>query len=127
MKKILILIILLATVNAYAQDFQLPNIKPIGTSARDFCPKDWLVSDSVRGDLNNDQLDDIVFVIQKKDSVILSKDEIDDKEKVLPKILMIVLSRINGKYFLAEMNSKLLMNDTRPPTYDEPFQSMWID
>ncbi|MEO6836778.1 MAG: hypothetical protein ABI185_00215 [Ginsengibacter sp.] len=110
------------------QSFNYPSIKQKGNSIHDFVPKGWIILKSTKGDLNNDQYNDIAFVLQHRDSVSLSKDEdgISDTVITQPRILIIAFfNNVKKQYDLVEQsNSFILYYDN--PSMDEPFQNISI-
>src|SRR5687768_5784191 len=83
MRQLLTIILLLNFGLAFGQDFSFPRIDTYGKTIVDFIPQGWILLDSAAGDLNNDQFNDIAFVIQHKDSVSLVKKEDDYTDTVL--------------------------------------------
>jgi hypothetical protein len=49
---------------SYGQDFSYPTIKKGGKTISDFVPTDWIILDSIKGDLNRDFIDDVVVILQ---------------------------------------------------------------
>jgi hypothetical protein len=126
MKTILTYVMWILTIGAYGQSYQLPIIKNEGYSAQDFSPVGWFVSDSIQGDLSKDNLIDKVFIIKKKDSIVL-KDNEGDEYTIQPRIIAIAFKNSSNKYGLIETNEKLLIDYNFPKTYDDPFTLMNIE
>ena len=126
MKKILTYLLWALTISSYGQDYQFPTLRNKAHSAQDFSPEGWFVSDSIQGDLNKDDLVDKVFIIKKKDSVIV-KDKNGDEYLIHPRIIAIAFKNVSNKYVLSETNQKLLMDYNIPPAYDDPFNLMTIE
>jgi hypothetical protein len=125
MRKILTYIFLTTAINSFGQDYQFPALKTESISAKDFSPKGWFVADSIYGDLNRDELVDKVFILKKRDSVVIT-DINNDEYKIQPRVLVVVFKNDNAKYLLSEINKKLLIDYNFPPTYSPPFSSMTI-
>jgi hypothetical protein len=113
---------------AFGQNFIYPTIKSNGGTITKFVPDGWAVLDSAFGDLNGDKLDDIAFVLQHRDSIVLTKTEggYSDTVTTQPRILVLVFyNSITKQYDLIEQsNSFILTHDN--PTMDEPFQDISI-
>lgn len=126
MKESLSIILYLLTFVTYGQGNLLPKIKEESNTVNEFSPKGWFVSDSINGDLNKDQHEDVVFILQKKDSVIVTNKD-GDNEKILPRVLVIAFQSADKRYILTEINNQILIDDNFPPTYDPSFNSMEIE
>jgi hypothetical protein len=113
------------TANVFGQNYQFPNFINEGSSARQFAPKGWFVSDSVTGDLNKDSLLDIAFILKKKDKVVVKGNDGDEYE-MLSEVLAVALKGKGGKYLLTETNKKILIDNNYPPTSVPSFSSMRI-
>lgn len=123
MKESLTIILYLLASFTYGQGYSLPTIKAQSNVVKEFAPKGWFVSDSIHGDLNMDHHEDVVFILQKKDSLSVT-DKDGDNEKILPRILVITFRVANKKYVLAETNTQILIDDVFRPTYDPSFNLM---
>lgn len=110
------------------QQFSHPAIKYDGLSARDFAPRGWIVLDSATGDLNNDQLSDLAFVLQHKNSISLIKtaDGYSDTVTTQPRILVIAFYSPSAKQFIIaeQSNSFILHHDN--PNMEDPFDTLLI-
>ena len=126
MKKYLTTILWLLSFVLRGQDYSIPKMKLESNTAKGFSPKCWQVSDSIQGDLNKDQLDDIVFVLAKNDSLMMT-DKYGFDYKVLPAVLVVALMTESGKYMISEMNKQILIDYNSPRTYYPPFNSMQIE
>ena len=126
MNKVLTFVLSIVTIISYGQGYKYPTLRTKGHYASDFSPKGWSVSDSVQGDLNNDGLLDKVFIIKAKNAISV-KDNDGNDFQILPKILVIALKDSTDNFFIAETNSKLLLDDNGPPTHSNPFGSMAIE
>lgn len=94
MKKLLILLSLLIFCLSFGQQqFSYSKIKMEGQSISTFIPIDWKLLASTKGDLNNDKNDDIAFIIQYKDSVVIEKIEFEEKETVITQPRIATLSQ----------------------------------
>lgn len=125
MRQLLFFILIFLFKNSLGQSFYYPSINANGHSIADFVPSGWTILDSAFGDLNNDNRNDAVIILQKKDSVLLVN---SDKDTVLtqPRILLILFrNSIGTALYLKEQNdSFILRNDS--PNMDDPYQEMKI-
>lgn len=126
MKERLTIILYLLTFVTYGQDYPLPKMKAESNAVKEFSPKGWFVSHSIHGDLNEVQREDVVFILQKKDSLgVVDKD--GDNVKILPRTLAIAFRTADGKYVLIETNNQVLIDNNFPPTYDPSFNAIKIE
>ncbi|MBK7882825.1 MAG: hypothetical protein IPJ81_02555 [Chitinophagaceae bacterium] len=68
---ILIIVLLSKATFTFSQKFNYPKIKLLANSLHSFVPKGWIVLDAAFGDLNNDKINDVAFILQHKDSVTI--------------------------------------------------------
>lgn len=128
MRQLLTTIFLLTFGIAFGQDFSYPSINNQGKDINSFIPNGWTLLDSTQGDLNKDNHNDLVIIIQHKDSVTIIKNDFDYNDTVLtqPRILIILFHNqtINQYQLLAQSNSFILNHDK--PNMDEPYQDISI-
>lgn len=67
--KVYVFLVFWCPVWLMAQTFQYPVLQSQVKEAKAFVPEGWTVLDSAFGDLNHDDVADVVMVIQKKDSI----------------------------------------------------------
>jgi hypothetical protein len=125
MKKAMTFMVWLVTVFAHAQNYRLPVIKPQGNSYKDFIPKGWILRDTAAGDINADSFKDVVFVLQKRDSIETTDDD-GYEVKILPRILVVAFGDRHGKFLIKDMNKRMLIHDNFPPSFGDSFQSISI-
>jgi len=75
-------------------------VKHLAENIKDFVPENYMVLDTVSGDLNLDDYNDMIMVLKKNDEEKTS-DVIDNPEK---RPLLILIGELNNKYKLAERN-----------------------
>lgn len=112
------LIILVFVINvsyAFGQDFLLPIIKSNGKQIVDFIPKDWNLVDTITGDLNKDNLKDIVLVIENKNEQYLNTD-------LFQHFILIIAFRdsLNDEFKLIEQCNNLI-------TYNQSSSGPWYE
>lgn len=110
----------------YGQDFLYPNLAKESANILDFIPKDWLLLDSVSGDLNKDDFKDYVLVFQYNDSVSLIN-KYNDTLITQPRILGILFWDISqNKYSLIEQSNSFILNHDNP-NMDDPYDGIKIE
>jgi len=128
MKHLLTILFLLCCCPIFGQGFSYPVIRLHGQVIADLIPKNWVLLDSAIGDLNNDHLNDLCFVIQYKDTVTLVKKSENYSDTVLsqPRILVISFFNPASKQFdfVEQSNTFILSHDD--PNMEEPYQGISI-
>lgn len=111
---------------SFGQDFTYPNINMQGKELKSFIPKGWTLLDSVKGDLNKDNHNDLVLILQYKDSVTLKNID-NDTVRTQPRILVVLLfnKAINQYQLLESSNSFILNHDN--PNMEEPYKGISIN
>jgi hypothetical protein len=113
MKGLLLSILLLCGGVLPAQEFAYPNFPATAKSLAEFVPPKWFLKDIAAGDLNGDQLADLAFVIEYKDTVQERRPD-GNVNMGSPRILGVVFKNAKtGKYDL------LLQNNTFVVRYGE--------
>ena len=79
-----------------------------GKTVNDFIPKGWKILRTVKGDLNNDKLEDTAIVIEKDDKKNIKKNDSLGPEylNLNPRVLLVVFKQKDGTYVLAVKNDK---------------------
>lgn len=113
-------------VFSYGQHFSYPTIKMGGERISDFVPTDWIILDSIKGDLNKDYIDDVVIILQYRDSVTLVNTE-GDTTQTQPRILLILFKNtVTNSFELTDQsNSFILKHDNS--AMEDPYQSLAIN
>jgi len=94
MKQIAILINLFMILHLTALGFEYPEISITAKSLNDFVPKNWKLLKSSKGDINNDKIIDLVFVLEYTDNATITRsskdfngnqiiDSLDSKPRIL--------------------------------------------
>ena len=79
-----------------------------GKTVNDFIPKGWKILRTVKGDLNNDKLEDTAVVIEKDDKKNIKKNDSLGPEylNLNPRALLVVFKQKDGTYVLTGKNDK---------------------
>ncbi|WP_299897209.1 hypothetical protein [uncultured Aquimarina sp.] len=128
MKKIFLVVISLGIIGGAFGQKQSIILKQKNKKIESLIPENWtIIAMDKNGDLNDDGIDDLVFVIKKEDvNNIIANSEIgSDSLDVNPKILGIYFKDKNGCF------EKQLQHDTfvvvnNNPTMEEPFQNLEV-
>ena len=127
-RQLLTVLFLLKLGALFGQEFSYPLIKNQGQVIADFIPYNWMIKDSVRGDLNNDKAEDLAIILQYKDSATILKKKDGNIERVTthPRILIILFQYKSLKQFeLAEQTNSFILTQDESQIAD-PFQSIEI-
>lgn len=99
----------------------------VSSSLEQIIPKGWKLLEKNYGDLNNDGINDIIFVIEKTDKKNIHKhDGLGDKDiNKNPRILAIYMVNKDNKFKKIAQNNKFIPLDDCP-ICDEPLSSLTI-
>lgn len=117
----------------YAQPFKFPVLPEYGKSIAALLPQNWKVIDSVSGDLNNDQVNDIAFVIEFYRPVKESRAYGDNETEIIteiqkPRILAVYFRRSEkGAYRIATQNNNFILRSEEGGEMGDPLRPMRID
>jgi hypothetical protein len=126
MKKLFLHITLLFSLVVFSQNNN-PTIVKNGLLPQDFVPKNWKIIKNVKGDLNNDKLEDIVLVIENTDKRnIVQNDGMGmPMLNINPRYLLILFkNKTNKNYDLVAVNKKFIPseNDEESPCLADPLE-----
>lgn len=128
MKQLLTILLLHFCCPIFGQNFSYPIITSHGQNISDFIPKNWVLLDSAKGDLNNDHFDDLCFVIKYKDTITLVKQSENYLDTILSQPRMLIISFLNpsSKQFdyVEQSNTFIMSHDD--PNMEEPYQGISI-
>ncbi|UEG51119.1 hypothetical protein LK994_06485 [Ferruginibacter lapsinanis] len=128
MKQLLTIVFLHCFCPGFGQNFSYPIIASHGKNIADLIPKNWVLLDSAKGDLNNDHMNDLCLVIKYKDTITLVKQSENYSDTILsqPRILIISFYNASSKQydFVAQSNTFILSHDD--PYMEEPYQGISI-
>ncbi len=128
MRQLLTTIFLLTFGIAFGQDFSYLSINNQGKDINSFIPNGWTLLDSTKGDLNKDNHNDLVLIIQHKNSVTIIKNDSDYSDTVLtqPRILIILFhNQTANQYQLVEQSNSFILNHD-DPNMEEPYQDISV-
>ena len=128
MKYILtVLIITLLAIQADGQFKGYPQLPHHAQSLDNFVPDRWELIDNDRGDLNKDGAEDIVFVLQSRDSIPAEDEDWHWSIPDYPRILGIAFwdSETNG-YKLEVQSNEFVITQEGNGAMEEPFQGVGI-
>ncbi|MCC8187192.1 MAG: hypothetical protein LIP08_06710 [Bacteroides sp.] len=104
-----------------------PTLPATSTDLQGFIPDRWHLLESAEGDLNQDGIPDIAFVLQSKDSIPAEDTEGFRSKPWYPRILGIAFRDPDtGHYKLVEQSDHFVITDEGDATMDEPFEEMTI-
>lgn len=132
MKAKLILFFLCCNTAIYAQQFVFPKLPEYGKSVETLAPKNWKIIDSVSGDLNNDNIKDIAFVIEFYRPVKENRAYGDNETEIIteiqkPRILAVYFRRSEkGAYRLSTQNNNFILRSEEGGEMGDPFRPMNI-
>nr|WP_121273330.1 hypothetical protein [Pedobacter schmidteae] len=132
MRTKLILFFLLCHTAIYAQPFKFPELPEYGKSMDLLVPKNWKILDSVSGDLNNDNIKDIAFVIEFYRPVKENRAYGDNETEIItetqkPRILAVYFRRsARGNYRLSVQNNNFILRSEEGGEMGDPLRPMNI-
>lgn len=132
MKTKLILFFLLCYTTIYAQPFVFPVLPESGKSIATLIPQNWKIIDSVSGDLNNDNIKDIAFVLEFYRPVKENRAYGDNETEIItevqkPRILAVYFRRSEkGVYRLSTQNNNFILRSEEGGEMGDPLRPMNI-
>ncbi|WP_316820679.1 hypothetical protein [Pedobacter gandavensis] len=131
MKLKIILFFLCCQTAVYAQNFKFPTLSNQGKSITELVPAKWKVLDSVAGDLNQDQVKDLVMILEYQQEIRESRAYGDNTTELIteiqkPRILAIYFKNKNG-YQLATQNNNFILRSQEGGSLGDPLRPMGIE
>jgi hypothetical protein len=132
MKIKLILFFLLCHTIIYAQPFKFPVLPEYGKTIVSLVPQNWKIIDSVSGDLNNDHIKDLAFVIEFYRPVKENRAYGDNDTEIItetqkPRILAVYFRRsANGAYRQSAQNNNFILRSDEGGEMGDPIRPMNI-
>ena len=129
----LIFFMLLSVANfSFAQKFNFPKLITQTTKPIQAIPKNWKVIDSVHGDLNKDNQQDLVLILEHNTAVNEDRaygnyeiELITETQK--PRILAIYFKDTNNRYRLAVQNNDFVLRSEEGGKMGDPLKGLRID
>ena len=115
---------------SFGQSFKYPIVAQQGKTLKSLLPAQWKVIDSVKGDLNNDQVEDLALVIEFYAAVKESRAYGDNDTELItelqkPRILAVYFKQ--GKnYKLALQNNNFILRSEEGGAMGDPLRPMSI-
>jgi hypothetical protein len=130
LKNIVALILITIPQILYGQTDRYPIIKTSGKTIEEFVPRNWKILQKATGDLNKDDLNDIVVVLQETDPSkikLLKSEEVADDTVDSNRRILIVLFQdsITNSYVLKGQTNTFVLG-RYSSTMSDPFQGIGI-
>lgn len=131
MKLKIILFFLVCQTAVYAQNFKFPTLPNQGKSLAEIIPAKWKILDSVAGDLNQDQVNDLAVILEYHQEIRESRAYGDNTTDLIteiqkPRILAIYFKNKNG-YQLAAQNNNFILRSEEGGSLGDPLRPMGIE
>lgn len=130
MKLYPLLLVLLFTKTTTAQSFKYPSAAEQGKTIKSLLPAQWKVIDSIKGDLNNDKVEDLALVLEFYAAVKEGRaygDNNTELFKELQKPRMLAVYFKQGKnYKLALQNNNFILRSEEGGAMGDPLRPMSI-
>jgi len=132
MKTKLILFFLLCHTASFAQPFVFPTLPDYGKSVESLVPPNWKILDSISGDLNNDNIKDIAFIIEFYRPVKENRAYGDNDTEIItevqkPRILAVYFRRSpTGAYRLSTQNNNFILRSDEGGEMGDPLRPISI-
>ncbi|NQX37933.1 hypothetical protein SAMN05421820_10365 [Pedobacter steynii] len=129
----LVLFFLACQTAVYAQNFKYPTLPNQGKSLSALVPANWKILDSISGDLNHDQLNDLAFVMEYHKEVRESRAYGDNTTEIIteiqkPRILAVYFKRANGEgYQIGVQNNNFILRSAEGGIMGDPLRPLKID
>ncbi|MFD0940998.1 hypothetical protein [Pedobacter boryungensis] len=118
---------------SFAQTFTYPKLNTQGTDIRAFTPANWKVIDTAFGDLNNDKVEDLVFVLEFNNPIIEKRAYGDGETELIkefqkPRILAVYFKNArSNNYKFAMQNNNFILRSQEGGELGEPFKNLTIE
>jgi hypothetical protein len=126
---LMLFLFLCQSVNA--QQFTFPRLNQAGLSIASLTPSNWKVIDSTYGDLNNDRLTDLIFILEyhipiKEKRAYGSPDIELVEEFQKPRMLAIYFKQPNKSYAFAMQHNDFVLRSEEGGAFGDPYESISI-
>jgi len=124
------LLLVICSTPAFAQHFKFPVVPVGGKTIKSLVPPQWKVLDSVRGDLNNDRIEDLALVFEfyarvKEDRAYGDSTTELITETQRPRILAVYFHS-GRNYKLVTQNNNFILRSEEGGQMGDPFRPMSI-
>ncbi len=115
-----------------AQTFTYPKFAKQGNDISDFAPNGWKIIDTAYGDLNNDSLKDLAFIVEYRLPVSETRAYGDNdteliKEFQRPRVLAIYFkNKSSGKYVFSSQNNNFILRANEGGGMGDPLKGIDI-
>lgn len=115
-----------------AQTFSYPKFAKQGKSLEALIPKSWKIIDTAYGDLNNDQTNDLAFIVEYHLPVAENRAYGDNEMELIkefqkPRVMVIYFkNRQTGNYMFALQNNNFILRANEGGNMGDPFKSIDI-
>lgn len=126
--KSLLFLLYCVPILTFSQSFQYPVLQSQAKEIESFIPEGWTILDSAIGDLNKDNLSDLVLVIQKGDSISKLIWDVNEIDTIFykPRVLIFATrDSINQNYLLKLQHNTFIPKYTNRGEFD-PYGSIEI-
>jgi hypothetical protein len=126
MKTFMTLLLSMVSSIVLGQAFSYPSISKVGKTINDFIPINWFLKDSCAGDLNGDNINDIAFVIELRDTINETRPD-STTNRASPRILLIAFKNPNTNHYdLVLQNNTLIIRSGESGMDPEAFGKLTI-
>ena len=125
-----LLILLLLTQISKAQSFKYPSAAEQGKTIKSLLPAQWKVIDSIKGDLNNDKVEDLALVLEFYAAVKESRAYGDSESEIVKELqkprMLAVYFKQGKNYKLALQNNDFVLRSEEGGAMGDPLRPMSI-
>ena len=131
MRTTIFLLFVLCSYTVSAQAFKYPTLNPQGRSIKSLLPPQWKVIDSVYGDLNNDNLEDLALIIEFYAAVKENRAYGDNTTELITEVqkprILAVYFRSGRNYKLATQNNNFVLRSEEGGVMGDPLRPLSIN
>lgn len=110
MKIVFVVIYLVFAGVLFGQSFMYPKFEKSYQTANEIASEDWTLLNHIKGDLNGDKLNDLVAVLEYKNTVSEKRPN-DSIVETKPRILLVFFKSADGRYNLKLQHNTFLLRD----------------
>ncbi len=131
MRWLIFFMLLSVATQSFAQKFTFPKLIVQSEKLSSIIPKNWKIIDSVQGDLNQDNQQDLVLILEHHTAINEDRaygnyeiELITETQK--PRILAVYF-KVNNKYRLAIQNNDFVLRSEEGGKMGDPLKSIRVD